>query len=331
MAWMQNNEVYNRLLESISDELIDLLEGNYMDDKHEKLRKRYILGSDYKKGVSVNEALYKMAVIQGIDKSFPKENHPIKQIWCGKKEHKTIKRIKTKNAEYQSKIRSERMAKNPDIAWRTGAGDKPDWFCQVKILTHGEGSVHKKSAQALGDFFWAAIDRKYLDVFSHRHAEFIFVWIEDKSSKKKDVGKFLQFNKDSGEMQLKLAPGYHKDVPGTPEEGFGELRFQTLNERNQDGSVNVESGPWTNKSTCVVTPNNRTAIKEILAAGTNGTFFRMFNQPGALFINSRFKQFHTEKWGIYIHRLMPNTPTLRGATSVGESPFGGGKLFNWIP
>ena len=331
MAWMQNNEVYNRLLESISDELIDLLEGNYMDDKHEKLRKRYILGSDYKKGVSVNEALYKMAVIQGIDKSFPKENHPIKQIWCGKKEHKTIKMIKTKNAEYKSKIRSERMAKNPDIAWRTGAGDKPDWFCQVKILTHGEGSVHKKSAQALGDFFWAAIDRKYLDVFSHRHAEFIFVWIEDKSSKKKDVGKFLQFNKDSGEMQLKLAPGYHKDVPGTPEGGFGELRFQTLNERNQDGTVNVESGPWTNKSTCVVTPNNRTAIKEILAAGTNGTFFRMFNQPGALFINSRFKQFHTEKWGIYIHRLMPNTPTLRGATSVGESPFGGGKLFNWIP
>ena len=327
----QNNEIYNRLLEGISGELIELLSGNYLDDKHKKLRKQYVRGSDYKKGVNVNEALYKMAVIQGIDKSFLKQNHPIKHIWCGKKEHKSIKRIKTKNSEYKSKIYSERMAKNCDIAWRTGTGDKPDWFCQVKILTHGQGAVHKKAAQALGDFFWGAIDKKYLEVFSNRHAEFIFVWIEDKSSKKKDVEKFLQFDNDTGTMQLKLAPGYHKDVPGTPEEGFGELRFQTLNEKNPDGSVKAESGPWTNKSTCVVTPNNRTAIKEILAAGTNGTFFRMFNQPGALYINSTFNQFHTEKWSIYIHRLMPNTPKLIGATSVGISPFGGGKLFNWIP
>lgn len=44
-----------------------------------------------------------------------------------------------------------------------------------------------------------------------------------------------------------------------------------------------------------------------------------------------FKQFDTEKWSIYIHRLMPNTPNLIGATSVGISPFGAGKLFNWIP
>ena len=101
---MQNNEIYNRLLESISGKVIELLNGNYLDDKHKKLRKRYISGSDYIKGVSVNEALYKMAVIQGIDKSFPKKNHPIKHIWCGKKEHKAIKRIKTKNSEYQSKI-----------------------------------------------------------------------------------------------------------------------------------------------------------------------------------------------------------------------------------
>ncbi len=57
---------------------------------------------DYKKGKGVNEALYKMAVIQGLDKSFQKD-HPIKKIWCGKKEHGTIKRIQTKNGEYQSK------------------------------------------------------------------------------------------------------------------------------------------------------------------------------------------------------------------------------------
>ena len=89
----------------------------------------------------MNEALYKMAVIQGIDKSFLKQNHPIKHIWCGKKEHKSIKRIKTKNSEYKSKIYSERMAKNCDIAWRTGTGDKPDWFCQVKIYPwSGNGS-----------------------------------------------------------------------------------------------------------------------------------------------------------------------------------------------
>lgn len=323
-------EIFNTMEQSIIHELTELLEGGYFTADAKKLNRQYLRNSTYRRNKKVSEDVYKAAIIQGIDKSFSNENHPVNKIWCSKKDHNAIGRIERKEGEYKSKLNSERLAKNYDIAWQTGGGNKPNWFCQIKILTHGEGAVHKKSAQALGDLFWAAVDSKYLEVFQNRNANFIFVWIEGNSLDKRDTGKFLRFNKDNSEMKLIFAPGYHRDLGGTPKGGFGQLRYQNLGEKNSDGSRNRDSETWSNKSTCTVTPNNRTAIKEILAAGTNGTFFRMFNQPGSLYITTRFRQHHTENWSIYVHRLLPNI-TLRGATSVEKSKFGGGKLFNWIP
>ena len=44
--YTDNNEIYNRLVESISDELIELLEGGYMDAENKKLQK-YLRAKKY--------------------------------------------------------------------------------------------------------------------------------------------------------------------------------------------------------------------------------------------------------------------------------------------
>jgi hypothetical protein len=334
-----NQPTFDLLAESIQKQLLELLENNHLDEHNLNLKKKYRGGSSWKRGEKATEGLFKSAIVQGIDKCHTKKGHPVQKIWCSnaKKEHESIKRINLINTEYKPKSWDLRLAKSPDLAWQTDNGNKPNWFCQVKVLTIGEGTNHKKSIQALGDLFWGVVDKTYLRSFFKHNAEFIFVWIEDKKAvnsktkkPKNDVGRFLKFDNNIGQMSFILSPGYHKDVPGTPPGGYGELRYKELNERNPEtGEVWPDSGPWVNKSKAIVMPNNRTAIKEILAAGTNGTFFRMFNQPGKLFIRTKYKQFESENWHIYIHRLTPNS-TLTKA-DVSKSEHGGGKLFNWIP
>jgi len=327
---MTNNPTYDLLEQSIVEQLTHLLEGDFLNDNNLKLRKNYHRGgTGWKRGKNATEALFKAAIIQGIDKCHPQENHPVKEIWCSttNKEHRSLERIEGLNKEYKPDFKSIRLAKSYDLAWRTWDGNLPNWFCQVKVLTHGQGENFKKSIQALGDLFWGAVDREYLRSFHRHNSEFIFVWIEDKNAvnpktkvTKNDIASNLKFEKDSGRMSFVLSPGYHKDLlPGESPESLGELRFEGYGSEK----------PWIDKGKAIVKPHGRTAIKEILAAGTNGTFFRMFNQPGKLFISTSYRQFDTGNWRIYIHRLSPHI-TLSGA-DVGKSKFGGRKFFNWIP
>ena len=318
------------LEDGIVSELSHLLEEDFLTETNLKLRKKYDRGgTGWKRGMNATEALFKAAVIQGIDKCHPQENHPVKEIWCSttNKEHHSLERIEGLNKEYKPDFSSIRLSKYPDLAWRTDGGGLPNWFCQIKVLTIGQGTNYKKSVQALGDLLWGAVDRHYLRHFHKRDAEFIFVWIEDKKAvhskkltRKNDVAKYLKFNENDGSMKLILSPGYHKDLlSGNPADSLGELRFE--------GEGN--DLPWVDKAKAIVKPHGRTAIKEILASGTNGTFFRMFNQPGKLSISTDYKQFDTGNFYIYIHRLRPNIRVTK--SDVEDSKFGGGKLFNWIP
>jgi len=310
------------LEDSIVAELTHLLEGDFFDEDNKKLKKKYERGGKgWKRNIDIKENLFKAAIIQGIDKCHNKPDHPIRELWCsnGKKEHGKVKKINRVNNEYVPDFSRIRLAKKSDLAWRTIEGEIPNWFCQIKVLNIGvnesnPSTIDKKTIQALGDLFWGLVDREYL-IQLHRHfAEFIFIWIEDKNSE----GTQLNFDSDEGSMKFILSPGYHKDLNGNSGEHYGELRFE-----GQKG------GPWINKSTAEVKPHNRTAIKEILAAGTNGTFFRQFNQSGRLIFRTTYRQFDTGKWRIFIHRITPSF-TLRDA-DVPTSKFGGGKLFNWIP
>ncbi|MDA8700753.1 hypothetical protein N9N18_03270 [Euryarchaeota archaeon] len=315
---------------SIVTELTHMLEGDFLGQHNLKLRRKYERGGKgWKRNTSATESLFKAAIIQGIDKCPPEHNQPVQEIWCSdvKKEHDALERIGKINNEYNPDFQSIRLSKYPDLAWRTGEGALPNWFCQIKVLTTGQGTNYKKSVQALGDLFWGAVDRHYLRHFHKHDAEFIFVWIEDKNAvhstklvRKNDVAQYLNFNENDGVMKFILSPGYHKDLlSGNSNDGFGELRFE-----GQGDEV-----PWINKAKAIVKPHGRTAIKEILAAGTNGTFFRMFNQPGKLIISTDYRQFDTGNWHIYIHRLRPSIRVIK--SDVNDSKFGGGKLFNWIP
>tara|TARA_B100000683_G_C12489012_1_gene553978 strand:+ start:100 stop:1110 length:1011 start_codon:yes stop_codon:yes gene_type:complete len=336
---MTNNSTYELLEKSIVEELTYLLERDFLKDHNLKLKRKYARGGDgwtrmerkngKNKPRSVGENLFKAAIIQGVDRCHVKKSHPVHEIWCSntRKEHRALKRISIVNSEYKPDFKSIRLAKNYDLAWRTWDGILPNWFCQIKILTQGQGENFKKSIQALGDLFWGAVDREYLRSFHRHNAEFIFIWIEDKNAvnsktriRKNDIASNLKFDNDFGRMKFILSPGYHKDLlAGKSTESLGELRFEGYGSEK----------PWIDKRNAIVKPHGRTAIKEILAAGTNGTFFRMFNQPGKLFIPTSYRQFDTGNWLIYIHRLSPHI-TLRGA-DVEKSKFGGGKLFNWIP
>jgi len=238
----------------------------------------------------------------------------IKRIWCSKHDHEYLSNINQRNNEYGSTLVGERFAKTPDIAVTDNElSELPTIFCQVKFGV----DKHVKAAQALGDLLWGYIDQRQLRIIYDRGIEYYFVWIEHKddsgpSPLKIETNNTTQLK--SGDpiynMHFELSPGYHS-------EGLGNMMFDDYKKGNE----------WWDSKKGILIPDNKTAIKQILGTGTNASYYRMFNQPGTLHLNTHFFSHDIGDWHVHIHKLLPNHSLI--GSEVGDKPHG--KIFNWIP
>jgi len=238
----------------------------------------------------------------------------IKKIWCSKDDHDDLSNINQKNKEYGSTLVGERFAKTPDIAFTDSElSELPTTFCQVKFGV----DKHVKAAQALGDLLWGFIDKRQLRVHQSRQIDYLFVWIEHKddsgpSPLKLEANETTRINPEEPiyKMKFQLSPGYHS-------EGLGNLKFTDLERGNE----------WWDSKKGILIPDNRTAIKQILGTGTNASYYRMYNQPGTLHLNTHFFSHEIGDWHVHIHQLLSAHSLID--SEVREKPHG--KIFNWIP
>jgi hypothetical protein len=151
-----------------------------------------------------------------------------------------------------------------------------------------------------------------------RALDYVFVWSEHSSDRHRSGG-FLRFDDAEGQMELRLSPGFTRG-------DYGKCQFSKLDTRN----------PWWYSSLARLEPNNYTTIKQMLAAGTNGTFVRMFHQPGEMRVKSEYQQLFIptgegeEGWHVYVHRLLEaSTYELRDSNRAEGSTVE--KILAWIP
>lgn len=276
--------------------------------KNFKVRTPY---HDWTAGENVAEAHHCAAIVHGLLST--KETN-IKKIWCAEMHnHNYIPKSIKASTSYSSNLEIEWIPKDPDIAFATSSKESPNWFCQVKF----DVQSHVKAVQALGDFFWGAITKLVFSKEKRRDLQYVFVWSEH-SSERHDSGGFLKFEKPEGKMELRLSPGFSRG-------GYGKCKYSKMNTND----------PWWDSKNAILTPNNYTTIKQMLAAGTNGTFYRMFHQKGELRIRSEYRQLFVptskgEGWNIYVHRLLePDSYKLLKSESSDSTMEE--KILRWIP
>jgi len=270
---------------------------------------------DWNRSANVAEAQHCAAIINGL---FSQDESNIEKIWCAKKHnHDFIPGGVVKSTSYSSNLTEEGewFPKDPDIAFTTIRDSLPNWFCQVKF----DVQSHVKAVQALGDFFWGAVTKLVFEREKRRALEYVFVWAEHSSDRHKSKG-FLRFDDAEGQMELRLSPGFTRG-------GYGNCQYSKLDTDN----------PWWNSRDAILKPNNYTTIKQMLAAGTNGTFVRMFHQPGEMRVKSEYRQLFIPTgeeedvgWYVYVHRLM-EASTYELLNSDREEELTMDKLWHWIP
>ena len=223
------------------------------------------------------------------------------------------------------------FAKDPDIVFTDENGNAaedfyPNWIIQVKKGV----DKHVKASEAMGDYLWGYIDKKYIEVVDERQLNVAMVWFERDEERGDDrwlhanVDEFVEGN-DTNTMTLRFSPGYHTDMDLTfIEESIGEMRH-----------IDSRGGTWISRDRCIITPNNKTVIKQMLGTGTNSSYVRMFTQSGMLEITSQFVQFRVGDMWCYIHILNPDyvlenvndedLPVLSSQILNDE------RIFRWIP
>jgi hypothetical protein len=223
------------------------------------------------------------------------------------------------------------FAKDPDIVFTDENGDAaedfyPNWIIQVK---KGVNS-HPKASEAMGDYLWGYIDKKYIEVVDDRQTNVAMVWFERDEDRGDDCWLHADVDdfEEGGDIQtmtLRFSPGYHTGM-GLPfiTENIGEMRY-----------INSRGGPWISRDDCIITPNNKTVIKQMLGTGTNSSYVRMFSQPGMLKISSQFIQFNVDGMWCYIHLLDPDYVLENVADEdlpvLSPQLLNNERIFRWIP
>tara|TARA_B100000767_G_C19678455_1_gene498466 strand:- start:81 stop:1049 length:969 start_codon:yes stop_codon:yes gene_type:complete len=227
------------------------------------------------------------------------------------------------------------FAKDPDIVFADENGNTaeefyPNWIIQVKKGVN----KHPKACEALGDYLWGYIDKKYMEVVDNRRLNVAMVWFERDEDRGDD--RWLHANVDEFEeggdidtMTLKFSPGYHTDMGlSFISENIGEMRF--IDSRGQE-----PERAWISRNDRIITPNNKTVIKQMLGTGTNSSYVRMFTQPGMLEISSQFIQFNVDGMWCYIHLLDPDYVLENVADEdlpvLSPQLLNNERIFRWIP
>ena len=168
------------------------------------------------------------------------------------------------------------------------------------------------------------------DSVDNRQLNVAMVWFEREEERGDD--RWLHANVDDfvegggiNTMTLRFSPGYHTGMGLTfIEEDIGEMRH-----------IDSRGGAWISRDDCIITPNNKTVIKQMLGTGTNSSYVRMFTQSGLLEITSQFVQFNVGGMWCYIHILNADyelenvvdedLPVLSSRILNDE------RIFRWIP
>ena len=284
----------------------------------------------YDNGGKMIENIFNSGIISGLTEP----STTVSKIFCADHDHAQIQSV---NASIECSTSFEPNAarfmfhKKPDICMRdddaTG-NEWPNWFIQVK---KGVNS-HVKAAQALGDFLWGFVDKRYLNHNGINNLNYAFVWFETVDKRKED--RWLHFDvpnfplegsvEDLRQMTLEYSPGYHLDlgIQGLSQ-SYGNIRFQRC---NSPGATS-----WTNRNARVVRPNNYSVVKQMLGTGTNSSYIRMFRQEGTLSLTSQFAQFTVgETLCVYIHLLNPDYELEDSDITPENSPYNE-RLFRWMP
>ncbi len=283
----------------------------------------------------LTENIFNTAIIAGLLKTQAK-NKKIKKIGCAREpNHSTFSNYQdvTFVSSFKTSASRKLFAKDPDIVFTDEKGNAsedfyPNWIIQVKKKVDS----HPKASEAMGDYLWGYIDKKYLEVVDKRKLNVAMVWFERDEDRRKDrwlhadVKEFKKGNNGQiNKMTLKFSPGYHKHL---------RLPFVT-NNIGEMKYINSRGGPWIDMKKCIITPNNKTVIKQMLGTGTNSSYVRMFTQPGVLEISSEFVQFKVKNMWCYIHRLNEKyslkNVNHQDLTQLTPSLINNEPIFRWIP
>tara|TARA_B100000683_G_scaffold85444_1_gene84355 strand:- start:579 stop:1517 length:939 start_codon:yes stop_codon:yes gene_type:complete len=279
---------------------------------------------NYSSGAEMTESVFQAAVCKGLAQATnSKGDKPlIKKLWgpsdlWNSTDH--LPEIPVKTSKITRVWKGEEIQKEYDLAWTCTNSKLPKWYCQIK--THA--STHVKCSQALGDMFWAYVDKKYLKNRHNREVEMVFIWSE--YSGQSGAGcraddKFLHFVQNDGKMQFRVEPGYSEyDYKNNGK----VIRLGNVSYINYKDQRNNPATWWWDRESAILAPNNITAIKQILGSGTNSSYYRMYRQKGCLIINTNYKQIISQcgNWHAYIHHIKGGRLTRAD----------GKKLFEWIP
>jgi len=284
----------------------------------------------YPSGERMIENIFNSGIISGLTEP----TTTVSKIFCAVHDHAEIQSVNAnieKSTSFEPNAARFMFHKKPDICIRDNDATEdgwPNWFIQVKKGV----DTHVKAAQALGDYLWGFVDKRYLSNNGIEDLNYAFVWFETVAKRKED--RWLHFDvpdfpmegseEDLSQMTLEFSPGYHLDlgIQGLLQ-SYGNIRFQRCD--------SAGATPWTNRTTRVLRPNNYAVVKQMLGTGTNSSYIRMFRQEGALSLTSQFAQFTVdETLCVYIHLLNPQYGLEDSGITEENSPYNE-RLFGWMP